>query len=388
MKNKLVILSSVVIASLSLPLVTASAAVKAGSVCKKAGITSVVFSKTYTCVKSGKKLVWNKGKQSSIDTNVGNNDDKLLYAGIKYPVATKGWLTSIPLPTQEDSFRSYSIYVPSTWQTNVSSPLLIALHGLSGWDLQLMDNTGFNNLAEANNFIVVYPNGTGEKLGDRGIRSWNGGKVGWCTSGNCPPSQISKIDDVGYISKLIDDVSNRYLIDSKRVYLTGHSNGSQLTQRLACQLSNRITAVAVVAGHLALDTCNPDSPVSLLQIYGTEDTLNPENGGTAKISFGIYSYAFNSEPVMKSVQKIAAANGCSANYTENNNFLNKDLTIYTWPGCKSGVVVSSMKILGASHAWMGHPAQSADSVKLSGEPYMKIDASKVIWAFLANKVKN
>ena len=388
MKNKLVILSSVVIASLSLPLVTASAAVKAGSVCKKAGITSVVFSKTYTCVKSGKKLVWNKGKQSSIDTNVGNNDDKLLYAGIKYPVATKGWLTSIPLPTQEDSFRSYSIYVPSTWQTNVSSPLLIALHGLSGWDLQLMDNTGFNNLAEANNFIVVYPNGTGEKLGDRGIRSWNGGKVGWCTSGNCPPSQISKIDDVGYISKLIDDVSNRYLIDSKRVYLTGHSNGSQLTQRLACQLSNRITAVAVVAGHLALDTCNPDSPVSLLQIYGTEDTLNPENGGTAKISLGIYSYAFNSEPVMKSVQKIAAANGCSANYTENNNFLNKDLTIYTWPGCKSGVVVSSMKILGASHAWMGHPAQSADSVKLSGEPYMKIDASKVIWAFLANKVKN
>jgi len=388
MKNKLVILSSVVIASLSLPLVPASAAVKAGSVCKKAGITSVVFSKTYTCVKSGKKLVWNKGKQSSIDTNVGNNDDKLLYAGIKYPVATKGWLTSIALPTQEDSFRSYSIYVPSTWQTNVSSPLLIALHGLSGWDLQLMDNTGFNNLAEANNFIVVYPNGTGEKLGDRGIRSWNGGKVGWCTSGNCPPSQISKIDDVGYISKLIDDVSNRYLIDSKRVYLTGHSNGSQLTQRLACQLSNKITAVAVVAGHLALDTCNPDSPVSLLQIYGTEDTLNPENGGTAKISFGIYSYAFNSEPVMKSVQKIAAANGCSANYTENNNFLNKDLTIYTWPGCKSGVVVSSMKILGASHAWMGHPAQSADSVKLSGEPYMKIDASKVIWAFLANKVKN
>ena len=61
MKNKLVILSSVVIASLSLPLVPASAAVKAGSVCKKAGITSVVFSKTYTCVKSGKKLVWNKG---------------------------------------------------------------------------------------------------------------------------------------------------------------------------------------------------------------------------------------------------------------------------------------------------------------------------------------
>jgi polyhydroxybutyrate depolymerase len=373
---------------LSLPLIPANAAVKAGASCSKAGITSVASGKKFTCIKSGKQLFWDKGKQTSSAANAGGTDDKLLYAGIKHPVPTKGWLTSLPLPTKEDSFRSYTMYIPSTWKSDVVSPLLIALHGLSGWDLQLMDNTAFNNLAEANNFIVVYPNGTGEKLGDRGIRSWNGGQVGWCTTGNCPPSQISKIDDVGYISNLIDDVSSRYPIDPKRVYLTGHSNGSQLAQRLACQLSNKITAVAVVAGHLALDTCNPDSPVSLLQIYGTEDTLNLENGGTAKISFGIYSYEFNSKGVMKSVQEMALANGCSSNYSENNNLTNKDLTIYTWPGCKNGVVVSSIRISGASHAWMGRPAQSADSIKLSGEPYMKIDASKVIWAFLANKVKN
>jgi polyhydroxybutyrate depolymerase len=388
MTKKLIVFLSILTLFLTSPIISANASVKAGSACKKAGITSTVSSKTYTCVKSGKKLVWDKGKRPSNASNAAESDEKLLYAGVKNPILVKGWTTSFPLPTQEDSFRSYSMYVPSTWKPSVASPLLIALHGLSGWDLQLMDNTGFNNLAEANNFIVVYPNGTGEKLGDRGIRSWNGGKVGWCTSGNCPPSQISKIDDVGYISKLIDDVSNRYLIDLKRVYLTGHSNGSQLAQRLACQLSDKITAVAVVAGHLALDTCNPNSPVSVLQIYGTEDTLNPENGGIAKISFGVYSFEFNSEPVMKSVQKMAVANGCSANYSENNNFSNKDLTIYTWPSCKGGVVVSSLKILGASHAWMGHPAQSTDSIKLSGEPYMKIDASKVIWAFLANKVKN
>ena len=388
MNKRVIAFLSILALFIATPIVPANAAAKAGAKCNKAGITSVASGKTFTCIKSGKRLVWNKGKQTSSAVNAGGADDKLLYAGIKYPVPTKGWLTSLPLPTKEDSFRSYTMYVPSTWTPNVVSPLLIALHGLSGWDLQLMDNTAFNNLAEANNFIVVYPNGTDEKLGDRGIRSWNGGQVGWCTTGNCPPSQISKIDDVGYISNLIDDVSSRYLIDPKRVYLTGHSNGSQLAQRLACQLSNKITAVAVVAGHLALDTCNPDSPVSLLQIYGTEDTLNPENGGTAKISFGIYSYEFNSKGVMKSVQAMALANGCSSNYSQNNNLTNKDLTIYTWPGCKNGVVVSSIRISGASHAWMGRPAQSADSIKLSGEPYMKIDASKVIWAFLANKVKN
>jgi polyhydroxybutyrate depolymerase len=385
MNKRLIAFLSIISLSLSVPFIPANAAAKAGASCKTVGLTSVVSGKTFTCIKSGKKLVWDKGKQSS---SAGGADDKLLYAGINNPLPTKGWLTSFPLPTKEDALRSYTMYIPSTWKSDVVSPLLIALHGLSGWDLQLMDNTAFNNLAEANNFIVVYPNGTGEKLGDRGIRSWNGGQVGWCTSGNCPPSQISKIDDVGYISKLIDDVSSRYPIDPKRVYLTGHSNGSQLAQRSVCELSNKITAIAVVAGHLALDTCNPDSPVSVLQIYGTEDTLNPENGGTAKISFGIYSFEYNSKGVMKSVQMLALANGCSVNYSQNNNLSNKDLTIYTWPGCKNGVVISSIKISGASHAWMGRPAQSADSIKLSGEPYMKIDASKVIWAFLANKVKN
>ena len=381
MSKRLIAFLSILFLSLSLPLVPVNAAVKAGGVCKKAGITSVVSSKTYTCVKSGKKLVWNKGKQSTIDSNVGSSDDKLLYAGIKNPVLATGWLTSFPLATKDETARSYSAYIPSTYKPEIPSPLLIALHGLSGWGLQLMDNTEFNNLAEANGFIVAYPNGNPELVDNRVIRSWNGG-------GCCAISQRNNSDDVSYINNLIDDVSGRYSINSKRVYLTGHSNGSMLAQKLACQLSNKIAAVAVVAGRLLLDTCNPELPVSVLQIYGTADTLNPESGGTTSYTLGTYTYQFSSRPVMSSVQMLAAANGCSTNFSENKNVSNKDLTISTWPDCKNGVVVSSIKITGASHAWMGHPAQSAESLKLSGEPYMKIDASKVIWSFLANKVKN
>jgi polyhydroxybutyrate depolymerase len=360
---------------------TSHAATKAGAKCSKVGIKSVVGAKTFTCIKSGKKLVWDKGMQSTIDSNVGSSDDKLLYAGIKNPVLATGWLTSFPLATKDETARSYSAYIPSTYKPEIPSPLLIALHGLSGWGLQLMDNTEFNNLAEANGFIVAYPNGNPELVDNRVIRSWNGG-------GCCAISQRNNSDDVGYIKNLIDDVSSRYSINSKRVYLTGHSNGSMLAQKLACQLSNKIAAVAVVAGRLLLDSCNPESPVSILQIYGTADTLNPENGGTTSYTLGTYTYQFSSRPVMSSVQMLAAANGCSTNFSENKNVSNKDLTISTWPDCKSGVVVSSIKITGASHAWMGHPAQSAESLKLSGEPYMKIDASKVIWSFLANKVKN
>ena len=381
MNKKLITFLSILSLSLTLPLAPSVAAVKAGSSCKTAGLTSVATGKTFTCIKSGKKLVWDSGKQSSIDTNIGSSDDKLLYAGIKNPIPAKGWTTSFPLATKDETSRSYSIYIPSTYKPEISSPLLIALHGISGWDLQLMYNTEFNNLAEANGFIVAYPNGNAELVDNKVIRSWNGGSC-------CAISQRNNSDDLSYIKNLIDDVSSRYSINSKRVYLTGHSNGSMLAQKLACQLSNKIAAVAVVAGRLLLDTCNPESPVSILQIYGTADTLNPEYGGTTSYTLGTYTYQFSSRPVMSSVQMLAAANGCSTNFSENKNVSNKDLTISTWPDCKSGVVVTSIKITGASHAWMGHPAQSAESLKLTGEPYMKIDASKVIWSFLANKVKN
>jgi polyhydroxybutyrate depolymerase len=381
MNKRLIAFISILSLFLSSPLIPANAAAKAGAKCNKAGITSVASGKTFTCVKSGKKLIWDKGKQSSIDSNVGSSDDKLLYAGIKNAMPAKGWLTSFPLATRDEKSRSYSIYIPSTYTPEISSPLLIALHGISGWDLQLMYNTEFNNLAEANGFIVAYPNGNAELVDNKVIRSWNGGSC-------CAISQRNNSDDLSYINNLIDDVSSRYSINSKRVYLTGHSNGSMLAQKLACQLSNKITAVAVVAGRLLLDTCSPESPVSILQIYGTADTLNPENGGTTNYTLGAYTYQFSSRPVMSSVQMLAVANGCSTNFSENKNVSNKDLTISTWPDCKNGVVVSAIKITGASHAWMGHPPQSADSIKILGEPYMKLDASKAIWSFLANKVKN
>lgn len=61
MNKKLVAFLSVISLSLSLPLIPATAAVKAGAKCTKAGTKSVVGNKTFTCVKSGKKLVWNKG---------------------------------------------------------------------------------------------------------------------------------------------------------------------------------------------------------------------------------------------------------------------------------------------------------------------------------------
>ena len=124
MKTKLIILLSLLIASLSLSLVPASAAVKAGSVCKKAGITSVVSSKTYTCIKSGKKLVWNKGVTKSTKaipvaptsfSNLYQNRDGISYAAWKS--------TAEAIATGKSNVVNLQIYIgPNTASPKYKTP--------------------------------------------------------------------------------------------------------------------------------------------------------------------------------------------------------------------------------------------------------------------------
>ena len=123
----------------------------------------------------------------------------------------------------------------------------------------MMDNT-----ADANNFIVVYPDGIGN--------AWN---VGWF--GN----YHSGTDDVGFISKLIDTMSLLYNVDLNRVYACGLSNGGFLSHRLACELDNRIAAIASVAGEFSDSVayyCNPSRKIPIMMIHGTNDPTVPYTG--------------------------------------------------------------------------------------------------------------
>ena len=116
-------------------------------------------------------------------------------------------------------------------------PLVIALHGGGGSGIGMVALTlgGFNVLSERERFIVVYPDGIGKNWNDgRGLLRYR--------------AQRENIDDVGFISALIDHLAKKYNIDRKRVYITGMSNGAIMSYRLACELADKIAAIAPVAG--------------------------------------------------------------------------------------------------------------------------------------------
>ncbi|MBK9457533.1 MAG: hypothetical protein IPO24_19130 [Bacteroidetes bacterium] len=89
------------------------------------------------------------------------------------------------------------------------------------------------------------------------------------------------VDDVAFLSALIDSLDAEYNIDLNRVYSTGMSNGGFMSHALACELSNRIAAIASVTGSIDKDRmpfCDPQHNTPVMQIHGTADETVPYDG--------------------------------------------------------------------------------------------------------------
>jgi polyhydroxybutyrate depolymerase len=162
--------------------------------------------------------------------------------------------------------RTYLLHVPSSYDGLSYVPLVVALHGYSGSGSSSESVTGFSAKADLNDFIVVYPNGTGSP------RSWNAGNC-------CGSAMTNDIDDVGFISALIDTLSASYNIDSTRIFATGFSNGSMMSYRLAAELSDKIAAIAGGAGQMVLDECDPIRAVPIMHLHALNDDVVLYEGG-------------------------------------------------------------------------------------------------------------
>jgi polyhydroxybutyrate depolymerase len=135
--------------------------------------------------------------------------------------------------------RTFNIHIPASFDKTVQLPLVIALHGrgANGASMVFLTHKGFNKMADKDGFIMVYPDGI--------ELNWNDGRMDEEANDR---AHRENIDDVGFISALIDSLINDYNIDPKRVYVTGISNGAIMSYRLACELSDKITAIAPVDG--------------------------------------------------------------------------------------------------------------------------------------------
>lgn len=294
-------------------------------------------------------------------------------AMITAAVTPAGRASNGTIATPGGSLRTYRLYVPRSLPKGRPAPLLVALHGGLGSGLQFEQDSGFDALAEANRFIVVYPNGTPIRPAAPDRLVWNGG-------GCCSVAEQSQenVNDVGFISALITKLERQYDIDKTRVYATGHSNGAILAERLACEISDQIVAIGVQSGDLMINSCPASHPVSALEIHGTADQNIPINGGMGSRSLTQTDFP----PPVDALNTFAERDGCRSTPTTSTDQSNPAVHFESWQSCKSGTTVEWVKVTGANHAWMGHPA-SPGSQLLVGKPYMGFDSSAAIWSFLS-----
>jgi polyhydroxybutyrate depolymerase len=247
--------------------------------------------------------------------------------------------------------RSYLLYVPSKYKNSRPTPLIFNFHGLGGEAVGQFGYTQMSALAEKFKFILVTPQGIGN--------SWNGGNC-------CGSAAADGIDDVGFVSNMIDEIMSEYCIHPSRIFATGFSNGGIFSNRLACELSDRIAAIGLVAAFDSTYSCDPLRPIPVIAFHGTSDLV---------IDYSWASFAIGSW---------IERNGCS-NETEI-YYQEGDVTCIAYKRCDENATVVFCTIEGGGHNWPG----AIDLYALDPEKYFyfghttqDIDASRAIWKFFA-----
>ena len=254
--------------------------------------------------------------------------------------------------------RDYILYIPAIYDGNTDVPLILNFHGFGSNANQQLVYGDFRDIADKEGFLLVHPEGTLLN----GNQHWN---VGSFTIG-------STTDDVSFTEALIDELANQYAINLDRVYATGMSNGGYMSFLLACQLSEKIAAVASVTGSMTTETynaCNAQHPTPILQIHGTSDSTVPYNGDTWTRSIeDVISYWANynnceTNPTTTALADIDPSDGSTVEHI-------------VYIAGDNGLTTEHMKVIGGGHTWPG------SAFNFPGTNY-DINASLEIWQFFS-----
>ncbi|MSR06216.1 MAG: hypothetical protein EXR93_03975 [Gemmatimonadetes bacterium] len=255
--------------------------------------------------------------------------------------------------------REYLLYVPKAYDRSKPTPLVISLHGAGLWGAAQRDMSRWNDVADREGLIIVYPSG----VGGRGVRVWHEEGI---RPGLSP--------DVKFVSALIDTISAHFNIDPARVYANGLSNGGGMSFALSCTLRDRIAAVGLVgsAQLVPFKWCPDPRPMPMINFHGTSDVAAPYNGGT---SWVVPDHKrFPSQ--LTWTANWAQRNGCVPNPVD--SAVAADVTRRTFTPCADGADVVLYTIHGGGHTWPGGGPMPEWFV---GRTTRSIDASSLMWAF-------
>jgi polyhydroxybutyrate depolymerase len=193
--------------------------------------------------------------------------------------------------------RTVRIHLPAGSDAGAPAPLLILLHGFGSSGDEHEAYLRFAPVARERGLIYAHPDGT---LDCNQMRFWNATPAccNFCAS-------RSEVDDVAWLLSVVEAIRARHVVDARRIYLVGHSNGGFMAQRLACGPGDLFAAVVDLAGAGLLDpaSCASSQPAHLLHIHGTQDPTILYAGGRS--AGGAYPGA------VATVEAWAARNGCT-----------------------------------------------------------------------------
>jgi polyhydroxybutyrate depolymerase len=269
--------------------------------------------------------------------------------------------------------RIYIAHIPHSYDESEATSLLLALHGGGGSARKMMNLTDFNSLSDKEGFVVVYPQGV--------ENHWNDGRTLQKYR-----AHEENIDDVAFISTLIDYLVDELNIDETRIYAAGISNGAMMSCRLGCELSDKIAAIAMVVGAMPEDLvahCSPSEPISVLIINGTEDPLILWEGGEIQVGNQRLGKTLS---VNETVQYWVTHNSCSSTPVitwlldtdpEDGTRVRRE----AYGQGREGTEVIIYAIEGGGHTWPGGPQYLSEEI--IAKTCRDIIGSDVIWRFFS-----
>ena len=261
------------------------------------------------------------------------------------------------------------VHVPSTGSE--LRPLVLMLHGAGGTSAWTRDETGWNATADRAGFVVAYPDGV--PVDPTRPPSFLANPQVW-NAGAGPGLVLARgHDDVAFLAALPDDLARRTPIDPRRVYVTGFSNGAAMAFRLAAELSDRIAAVAPVAGYCPV-TLRPTRPVPTLYVVGTEDPLVPLEGGEVRAPWD--GRVGQRPPVRAMLARWAELLGLPRVLTLRDERGGVRVEEY---GAGAGVEFALVTVAGLGHHWPGGLGRLKP--RLAGRPSERLRANEVNWEF-------
>ncbi len=245
-----------------------------------------------------------------------------------------------PAEAEGKSTRSYRVHVPAGYQNTIPTPLVLYFHGFGGTALGGDGGSGFTQLADRHHFIVAY---------GQGLPQGPDGPPFWASAG---PIDYG-VDDLHYVSLMLDDLQSKFCVDARRIFATGFSNGGGLSGYLACTLAGRIAAFVPVSGNFYYfpGGCHPSRSVPILEIHGTADPLI--------LYQGYPDTSWPLPPIPQWLRDWATRDGCQQGPGV---FLHTaQVTGEQWTNCQGGAQIVHYRIEGGGHSC---PAMLGDQTSL------------------------